>query len=178
MNGMVVKLVETEEERQAAFAIRMRVFVQEQAVPAEEELDEYDLLPLVSPSKHEPHGPSSVSPDPSRDDADHVIALVDGIAVGTGRVLFLLPAADPGEMPAKKVARIGRMAVDESWRRRGIGSHILRTLEEAASQKGASQAILHAQTYVKEFYAGHGYVEAGEPFLEVGIEHVQMRKRL
>ena len=75
-------------------------------------------------------------------------------------------------------ARIGRMAVDEAWRRKGIGSHILMALEEAARHRGRKEAILHAQTYVKNFYASHGYIEEGEVFLEVGIEHVQMRKRL
>ena len=178
MDNLVVKLVETEDERQAAFAIRMRVFVQEQAVLAEEELDEYDFLPLAPPPEHERRGPASASPNPSRESAAHAIALLDGIAVGTGRVLYLFHAADPGEMPGKKVARIGRMAVDKTWRRKGIGSHILRALEEAASRQGALEAILHAQTYVKEFYARHGYTVEGEPFLEVGIEHVQMGKCL
>ncbi|MCE2463630.1 MAG: GNAT family N-acetyltransferase, partial [Dehalococcoidia bacterium] len=84
------------------------------------------------------------------------------------RVLYL----DSGE------ARIGRMAVDEAWRRKGIGSHILTALEETARHRGIKEAVLHAQTYVRDFYASHGYIEEGERFLEVGIEHVQMRKRL
>jgi len=38
--------VATAEEREAVFAIRMTVFVEEQAVPPEEELDLYDLTAL------------------------------------------------------------------------------------------------------------------------------------
>ncbi len=144
MENLVVKIVETQREHQAALIVRVRVFVQEQGVPVEEELDEDDLS------------------------ATHAIALVNGEVVGTGRVL----CPDSGD------ARIGRMAVDEAWRRKGIGSHILMALEEAARQRGRREAILHAQTYVKDFYASHGYIEEGEVFLEVGIEHVQMRKRL
>ena len=144
MENLVVKLVETEREHQAALIVRVRVFVQEQGVPVEEELDEDDLA------------------------ATHAIAIVNGEVVGTGRVLY----PDSGD------ARIGRMAVDEAWRRKGIGSHVLMSLEEAARQRGIREAILHAQTYVKSFYASHGYIEEGEVFLEVGIEHVQMRKRL
>ena len=38
MQDFMVKLVETEAERQATFDLRVRVFVQEQGVPVEEEL--------------------------------------------------------------------------------------------------------------------------------------------
>ena len=144
MENLVIKLVENEREHQAALIVRVRVFVQEQGVPVEEELDEDDLT------------------------ATHAIAMVNGKVVGAGRVLYL----DSGD------AKIGRMAVDEAWRRKGIGRHVLMSLEEAARQRGSREAILHAQTYVKSFYASHGYIEEGEVFLEVGIEHVQMRKRL
>ena len=75
-------------------------------------------------------------------------------------------------------ARIGRMAVDADWWGREIGGRILEALEEAARGLGMAEAVLHAQTYVRGFYAGHGYVEEGEVFREVGIEHVRMRKRL
>ena len=40
--GFTVKLVETERDLEAAIAVRFRVFVAEQAIPAEEELDEAD----------------------------------------------------------------------------------------------------------------------------------------
>ena len=148
MEDLIVKLVETEAELKAAFDLRIRVFVGEQGVPEEEELDEYD------------------------DAATHAVALVGGRVVGTGRVLF----PDPGT--GESSVRIGRMAVDVEWRRGGIGGRILHTLEEAASHRGLDRAVLHAQTYVKSFYAGHGYVDEGDVFLEVGIEHVQMGKRL
>ncbi len=154
MKGLVVKLVETVEERQAAFAIRMRVFVQEQGVPVEEELDEHDAT------------------------ATHALALLDGRPVGTGRVVCPGKPPDSYYAQSRNEARIGRMAVEGDWRRRGIGSRILKALEEAARQQGMAEAVLHAQTYVKAFYAAHGYAEEGEVFLEVGIEHMQMRKRL
>ena len=144
MEGLVVKLVETEQEREAAFAIRVRVFVDEQGVPVEEELDADD------------------------ERATHALASIGGQAVGTGRVVY----TDAGE------ARIGRMAVESAWRRRGIGGRILGRLEEAAREHGSPEAVLHAQTYVQSFYSTHGYSEEGDVFLEVEIEHVQMRKRL
>ena len=153
MKDLVVKLVETEEERAAAFDIRRRVFVQEQGVPIEEELDEHDST------------------------ATHAIALVGGVPVGTARVVYR-PFQASGKFPIPHEACVGRMAVDREWRRKGIASSILNTLEGEARRRGATTASLHAQTYVKALYAGHGYVEEGEVFLEAGIAHIQMRKRL
>ncbi len=43
MEELTVKLVETEEEMEGALSVRFRVFVAEQQVPVDEELDEFDL---------------------------------------------------------------------------------------------------------------------------------------
>ena len=111
-----------------------------------------------------------VSPEEERDEGDatalHVLALHDREAIGTGRLLRL----SSGE------GQIGRMAVERDRRRAGVGSMILAHLEEEARRMGLSQVILHAQTYVKAFYASHGYHEESDVFIEAGIEHIQMRK--
>ena len=144
MEGVTVKLVETPEEMAAAMAIRFQVFVDEQAVPPEEEADEADATAL------------------------HVLALLEGTPIGTGRLVRL---------PSRE-AQIGRMAVALSHRRAGVGSQLLSRLEEEARRLSISKATLHAQTYVKAFYASHGYAEVGEVFTEAGIEHVLMWKAL
>jgi predicted GNAT family N-acyltransferase len=141
---ITVKLVETKAELESAISVRFRVFVAEQNVPPEEELDEEDAA------------------------ATHVIALHHGSIVGTGRLLSRDPA----------VAIIGRMAVDKSWRRQGVGGLILEFLEDEARTQGMRQSVLHAQEYVKSFYAAHGYREHGDPFVEVDIPHIEMRKDL
>ena len=129
---------------EAAKAIRIRVFVHEQDVPIEEEMDDAD------------------------GDAVHALALLGSLPVGTGRLVIL----SSGE------AQIGRMAVDRPHRRAGVGTLIMEFLERESRRLGLAQAILHAQTYVKDFYGRQGYVEEGELFMEAGIEHVQMRKAL
>ena len=141
MSDITVKLVETEQDMDAAVGIRFRVFVDEQSVPPEIELDEYDAV------------------------ATHAIALLDGVAVGTGRVII-----EDGS------ARIGRMAVDRAHRRSGVGGLLLLFLEDEAREQGAGEFVLHAQEYVKAFYAEHEYEEHGETFMEAGILHVEMRK--
>ncbi len=141
MTKITVKLVKTEEDMEAAIEVRFRVFVGEQSIPPEEELDELDVQ------------------------AAHAIALAGGQAIGTGRVIV-----------TGGTARIGRMAVDRPHRRSGVGGLILRFLEDTARARGASEFVLHAQEYIKSFYASQGYREQGEPFLEVDIPHVEMRK--
>ena len=126
---------------EAAVGIRFRVFVDEQSVPPEIELDEYDAV------------------------ATHAIALLDGQAVGTGRAIV-----------EEGAARIGRMAVDRQHRRSGVGGLVLQFLEDEAREQGATEFVLHAQDYVKAFYAAHGYEEHGDTFMEAGILHIEMRK--
>ena len=144
MQEVLVKRVESEAEMEGAIGVRFRVFVSEQSVPPEEELDEADAT------------------------ATHAIALSEGTIIGTGRLL----------RQDGVTAIIGRMAVDREWRRRGVGGQILLFLEEEARAQGYRQSVLHAQEYVKSFYASHGYAEHGDVFLEVNIPHIEMRKPL
>ena len=139
---LVVKMADTEEERQGAVAVRMRVFVEEQQIPAEEELDDADATAL------------------------HAVAVDNGRVVGTGRLIDL----------GDGTGQIGRMAVDREYRRQGTGGRILLFLEDQGRARGMQGFVLHAQEYVKSFYAGHGYVEHGDIFLEVDIPHIEMRK--
>ena len=143
-DDLTIRQVETEEEFEAAIAVRFRVFVAEQSIPPEEELDEADAT------------------------ATHAIALCQGAVVGTGRLVW----RDDGS------ALIGRMAVDAQWRRKGVGGEILKFLEDFARKQGLTRSVLHAQEYVKSFYAAHGYQQHGDTFLEVDIPHVEMRKEL
>ena len=143
MKKLTVKLVETEEEMEGALNVRFRVFVAEQQVPMDEELDEFDSI------------------------ATHAIILHQKEIVATGRVVY-------GNEDS--AARIGRMAVDVEWRRKGLGGLLLQFLEKEAAAQGVNTYILNAQEYVKDFYASHGYVERGETFLEANILHILMRK--
>ncbi|HIM61958.1 MAG TPA: GNAT family N-acetyltransferase [Dehalococcoidia bacterium] len=148
MQDLTIKLVETEEEMEGALGVRFRVFVGEQQVPMEEELDEVDAM------------------------ATHAIVVLnsagqEGQVVATGRVFY---------RDEDSAARIGRMAVDIEYRRQGIGGRLLQFLEEEAASQGVTTYILNAQVYVKDFYAAHGYTERGAEFLEADIVHILMRK--
>jgi predicted GNAT family N-acyltransferase len=95
----------------------------------------------------------------------HVVAeSSDRTPIGTGR---LLPNG-----------HIGRMAVLEAWRRRGVGSAILTELLRLAREQAMTQVVLNAQTHALGFYQRHGFVAEGGVFLDAGIEHRRMRRVL
>ena len=75
---IICKIVETEEELNQAFNLRVEVFVDEQQVPKELELDEYD------------------------DTALHVIGLHDNIVIGCGRIVFEGNEAKIGRVAVRK----------------------------------------------------------------------------
>ena len=115
---------------------------------------------------HEQSIPAAEEVDADDSIATHAIALANGETIGAGRFVI-----------RNHAAIIGRLAVDRPHRRQGIGAQLLKFLETEAQAQGATEYVLHAQEYVKQFYAARGYVERGAPFLEVGIPHIEMRKR-
>jgi predicted GNAT family N-acyltransferase len=94
----------------------------------------------------------------------HAVAYEGGKPVATGR---LLPDG-----------HIGRMAVLKDWRGRGIGGLMLTRLIERARQRGDREVVLSAQIHAAAFYAAHGFVAHGEEYMEAGIRHQEMRRRL
>ena len=101
------------------------------------------------------------------DIAIQLVAVESERVVGTCRVLV-----EDG------IGRLGRMAVEAGSRGRGVGAAILTAAEQSARDSGARLMRLHAQRYVQDLYSAAGYVTFGEPFVEEGIEHVSMEKRL
>ena len=141
---LTVKKLDSQQEKEAIHILRAEVFINEQGVPPELEMDEFDSSAI------------------------HAVAYASGIIVATGRLIMDTPSE----------GRIGRMAVEASLRRIGVGTAVLAFLENEAKAKGVKHIILHAQDYVKNFYVKHGYVEQGETFLEAGILHIEMRKNI
>jgi predicted GNAT family N-acyltransferase len=73
---------------------------------------------------------------------------------------------------------VGRMAVAAAWRGRGVGGAVLEALVAEAGARGMESVVLNAQTHALGFYRAHGFVEEGEEFMEAGIPHRTMRRRL
>jgi predicted GNAT family N-acyltransferase len=140
MNPVVrIRRVSTDQELANGFAIRVRVFVKEQGVPEEIELD---------------------SDDPR---AIHFLALASGRAVGTARLVM-----------RRRGAKIGRMAVLKSYRRKGVGRKLLQRAVATARKLGARKIYLHAQVAVIGFYERLHFRCVGPVFNEAGIPHRTM----
>ena len=73
---------------------------------------------------------------------------------------------------------IGRMAVLKEWRRQGVGTALIEQLLDEARNREISQLTLSAQLYVTSLYRKFGFKPVGEEFIEAGIPHVRMVKRL
>ena len=72
-------------------------------------------------------------------------------------------------------ASIGRVAVRQSARGKGIGHLLMAQAVAAISQVWGPQAIrIGAQTQLQAFYAKHGFKDVGTYYLEDGIAHLEM----
>jgi predicted GNAT family N-acyltransferase len=142
--------VETDEQLQQCFEIRLDVFVREQQVPLSLEMDEYDTHP------HACH---------------HLLICDEGKPIATGR----WKPYEPGTSKAK----LQRIAVLEAYRGTGVGRLLIAGLEQWAKEEGFTESVLDAQVQAEPFYAKQGYVTIStEPFDDAGIPHVRMVKKL
>ncbi len=98
--------------------------------------------------------------------AVHVLGECDGQPVASGRLCLL----DGGW------AKLGRVAVREQWRGRGIAHGMVGMLLQEAARRGATRLKLHAQVYLEDFYAGYGFTRQGGVFDECGIDHILMTR--
>lgn len=70
---------------------------------------------------------------------------------------------------------IGRMAVLKAWRGLGVGSALLKRAIEIHRQHGTQNITLSAQMHAIAFYEKAGFEVISQPYLDAGIQHVDMR---
>jgi GNAT superfamily N-acetyltransferase len=93
----------------------------------------------------------------------------DGAPLGVARLHF----------STARRAHVRYMAVEERHRDHGIGTWLLRALEERARIAGATVIVLNARESAAGFYRRHGYRKLGPAHtLFRTIRHVRMQKRL
>ena len=186
-----VKLADSPADWAGAVAVRIAVFVDEQHVPLPAELDEHDRVALhavavversVADLKALDRVRQPVAARASAQAGKYLPMSLAGTRVLGAEAAALTPVVGTARLVggAGGHYRLGRLAVYTRWRGKGVGSRLLRLLEEAALARGASRLHLHAQTHAEPFYAKHGYTVDGPraEFLEDGILHVRMSKPL
>ena len=72
-------------------------------------------------------------------------------------------------------ASIGRVAIHPSARGKGLGHVLMAQAIAAVNQVWGPQAIrIGAQAQLADFYAKHGFVDLGRPYIEDDIPHLEM----
>lgn len=103
---------------------------------------------------------------PPRDDVVRLVAEVDGEAVGEAIAELLEPMRNASVQPQLDVRRrsvnLGYLAVQERYRRKGVGGRLLDAVEAWAREQGAE--LISTDTNIRsnvgavEFYERRGYV--------------------
>lgn len=120
--------------------LRRIVFIDEQNVPEDLERDEYDATAL------------------------HLLAELDGVPMGTARIVF-----------KDDFAKVGRVCVTRDARGTGLGKELmLAVIDHAKAQDGVRKVILQAQISALGFYETLGFVAHGGIVMDAGIEHRDM----
>ncbi len=134
--------------------VRREVFVVEQNVPEELEYDELDAT------------------------SEHLLAVgPGGAALGTARLIHGAQALElTGGRPGRVL--LGRLAVSKAARGTGLGIALVRAIEQAGRERGATEVELHAQTQALGFYERLGYTAEGPEYLDAGIPHRTMTRVL
>ncbi|SFB37450.1 GNAT family N-acetyltransferase [Algoriphagus aquimarinus] len=107
-------------------------------------------------------------------DADNKDQLAYHVMIKCGDLL----AAYARVLPAGATfaeASIGRVVSDKQARGTGAGRRLMKdSISFVKSEYGSCTIRIGAQTYLNEFYKSLGFEDAGERYLEDGIEHVEM----
>ncbi len=107
--------------------------------------------------------PVEIEQDDADQEATHLVASLDGRTVATLRILV-----------SEGYAKIGRVAVAEPYRRRGIGRRILAGAIRHCHLQEIEKISLNAQVQSRALYESLGFVASGSIFQEAGIDHIKM----
>lgn len=112
--------------------------------------------------------PEAEEVDGQDDTALHLIAYDGDLPVGTARLLI-----------KGHIAKIGRVCVLSSDRRKGTGQALMMAaLDVARRQSGVSHARLGAQLHALGFYERLGFMAFGPIYDDAGIDHRDMERAL
>ena len=150
-----IKVVSTSLELEKILDLRVEVFVVEQGVSKDEEIDELDRLEAIATGK-----------------VVHIIASEGESVIGTARLI--LEGSNSDSDKVSEFPHIGRVAVKKTMRRKGIGDILMMKLHQLASTKGFRGVTLSAQIQAAPFYTNLGYIKRGSVYDDVGIPHQDM----
>jgi ElaA protein len=98
----------------------------------------------------------------------HIWCVEDDRVIGYVRVVR---NDEPATEDLGVTTSIGRLVVDAHYRGAGIARGLM---TRAIDHVDPAPVVLHAQTYIQDFYASLGFEPFGDVFDEAGIDHVRM----
>lgn len=99
---------------------------------------------------------------------EHFLVFEDNVAVGTFRLHF----------NNNVVAILQRFCMLSEYRRQGYGRYAMDFLEGYCMGKGIKKIRFDAQCTAVEFYLKCGYEVVSDEFVEAGMKHVKMQKKI
>src|SRR5690625_835434 len=113
----------------------------------------------------------NVPPHIERDEYDqtatHVIGYKNHQPIATGRIRFI-----------DDYGKLERIAVLKEHRGKSYGTQMIAYMEDIIRKKGYNNSLLNAQTHATHFYEKLGYRVISDEFMDAGIPHVTMVKKL
>ena len=97
-----------------------------------------------------------------------LIAYLDNAVVGTARIRYM----------DENTAKIERLAVLSYARGNGIGKSLMQKALEVIRSENIIEVSINAQEYIKGLHEKLGFEQVGDVFLEAGIPHVKMFKKV
>lgn len=73
---------------------------------------------------------------------------------------------------------VGRFAVLKEYRGKGLGSYLMKKVEEKIKEQGGLIAELSAQKQAEKFYLSLGYKPMGEIYYDQHAPHIHMEKEI
>lgn len=125
----------------------------------------YDVRAVVF--IHEQNVPPELEHDEHDEEAIHLIGYKDNQPIAASRVRFI-----------DNYGKLERICVLKEYRGESYGSQMIQFMEGIIAQHGYHQATLNAQTHAENFYKHLGYHTVSDEFLDAGIPHVTMVKKL
>jgi putative N-acetyltransferase (TIGR04045 family) len=144
-DAIACRLAASEQELAAHHALRLRVFVDEQAIFAGDDADERDAAATTL----------------------HVVGIAAGRVCG---VVRLYPLDREGRR-----WKGDRLAVARECRATHLGAELVRFAVRTAGELGGSEMVAHIQLANVEFFEHLGWRRVGRPAPFHGVEHQLMR---
>ena len=115
---------------------------------------------------------------PFENESLHFVAL-EGNDADDSKVVGCVLFKPDNNMNETRSGRLFQMAVDATVQGKGVGTQLVAFLESALIERGDVDIItLHARSVAIEFYKKNRYEIYGDAFVEVGVSHEHMRKKI